>query len=70
MPLFDSYIMADWSGAARRRGLRSDSIWIAHGLITADVPASNSPFSRTEAVQLIRALLVEAIAQTTRARLF
>jgi hypothetical protein len=28
MPLFDFYIMADWSGGARRRGGRSDTIWI------------------------------------------
>jgi hypothetical protein len=31
MRLFDFYIMVDWSGAARRRGRRSDTIWIAHG---------------------------------------
>jgi ABC-type uncharacterized transport system substrate-binding protein len=31
MPLFDFYIMVDWSGGARRRAGRSDTIWIAHG---------------------------------------
>jgi hypothetical protein len=31
MPLFDFYIMLDWSGAARRIGGRSDMIWIAQG---------------------------------------
>jgi hypothetical protein len=29
MPLFDFYIMVDWSGGATRRGGR-DTIWIAH----------------------------------------
>ena len=48
MPLFDFYIMVDWSGGARRRGGRSDTIWIAHGPRTADTPLTNSPNSRTD----------------------
>jgi hypothetical protein len=52
MPLFDVYIMVDWSGAAGRRGRRSDCIWIAHGRTEADEPVTDSPFSRTEAIQL------------------
>jgi hypothetical protein len=31
MPLFDFYVMVDWSGATRHRGRRSDCIWIGHG---------------------------------------
>ena len=31
MSLFDFYIMVDWSGATRRRGMRADTIWIAYG---------------------------------------
>ena len=57
MSLFDFYIMVDWSGAARRRGMRTDAIWIAYGDIKADNPKTVSPFSRTEATQLVRSLL-------------
>jgi precorrin-8X/cobalt-precorrin-8 methylmutase len=66
MALFDFYIMVDWSGGARRRGGRSDTIWIAHGSINADAPLTNSPFSRTEAVHLIRSLLVNEIESKRR----
>jgi precorrin-8X/cobalt-precorrin-8 methylmutase len=62
MPLFDFYIMVDWSGAARRRGRRSDCIWIAHGPTEADEPVTDSPFSRTEAICLIRSVLLKEIA--------
>jgi hypothetical protein len=61
MPLFDFYIMADWSGTARRRGGRPDTIWIAYGRRGDDEPLTDSPFSRTEAVHLIYALLVNEI---------
>jgi hypothetical protein len=54
MPLFDFYIMVDWSGAARREGQRSDTIWIAYGPTTDDAPITDSPFTRTEAIQLIK----------------
>jgi hypothetical protein len=66
MPLFDFYIIVDWSGGARRRGGRSDTIWIAHGLIAADAPLTNSPFSRTEAVRLIDLLLAQQIEAKRR----
>jgi precorrin-8X/cobalt-precorrin-8 methylmutase len=66
MPLFDFYIMVDWSAAARRRGGRSDTIWIAHGSTSADVPLTDSPFSRTEAVRLIHSLLVNEIESKRR----
>jgi hypothetical protein len=56
MPLFDFYIMVDWSGAASRRGGRSDTIWVAHGPRTAD-----SPHSRTEAIDLVTSLLQKEI---------
>ena len=57
MSLFDFYIMVDWSGAARRRGMRADAIWIAYGDIKAEKPKTLSPFSRTEATQLVDSLL-------------
>ena len=57
MPLFDAYIMVDWSGGDRRRAGRQDCIWIAHGPSTAGSPATVSPPSRTEAEQVIRAQL-------------
>jgi hypothetical protein len=66
MSLFDFYIMVDWSGGARRRGGRPDTIWIAHGPITADAPLTDSPFSRTEAVRLIHSLLVDEIQSKRR----
>ena len=66
MPLFDFYIMVDRSGAARRRGRRSDCIWIAHGPTEADEPVTDSPFSRTEAIRLIRSVLLKEIASGHR----
>ena len=66
MPLFDFYIMVDWSGGARRRGGRSDTIWIAHGPTIADAPLTDSPFSRTEAIHLIHSLLVNEIESERR----
>jgi precorrin-8X/cobalt-precorrin-8 methylmutase len=66
MSLFDFYIMVDWSGGARRRGGRSDTIWIAHGPIKADAPQTDSPFSRTEAVRLIHYLLVNELESKRR----
>jgi hypothetical protein len=66
MPLFDAYIMTDWSGVSRRRKNRQDAIWIAYGGIEDDSPQTESPPSRTEAVELIRSLILERI--TTRSR--
>jgi hypothetical protein len=66
MPLFDFYIMVDWSGGARRRGDRSDTIWIAHGRRTADTPLPDSPRSRTEAIALIEPVLERAIRSEQR----
>jgi hypothetical protein len=65
MPLFDFYIMVDWSGGATRRGGR-DTIRIAHGPRTADVPLTCNPYSRTEAVHLIRSLLLEEVSSKRR----
>ena len=64
MPLFDTYIMTDWSGGSRRRKNRQDAIWIAYGGIGDDSPQTESPPSRSEAVELICSLLLERI--TTR----
>ena len=57
MPLFDAYIMVDWSGGDRRRAGKQDCIWIAHGPATATAPMTISPASRTEAEQIIRSQL-------------
>ena len=59
MPLFDAYIMTDWSGDSRRRKNRRDAIWIAYGGIEDDSPQTESPPSRSEAVELIRSLMLE-----------
>jgi hypothetical protein len=66
MPLFDFYIMVDWSGAASRRAGRSDTIWIAHGPRTADVAVTRSPHSRTEAIDLIHSVLEKEISLKRR----
>jgi hypothetical protein len=66
MPLFDFYVMVDWSGGARRRGARADTIWIAHGPITADTPLTDSPFSRTEAIRSIHSLLLKETGSRRR----
>jgi hypothetical protein len=66
MPLFDFYIMVDWSGAASRRTGRSDTIWIAHGPRTADVAVTRSPHSRTEAIDLIHSVLEKEISLERR----
>jgi precorrin-8X/cobalt-precorrin-8 methylmutase len=62
MPLFDAYIMVDWSGSDRRRAGSQDCIWIAHGPTTATAPITVSPPSRTEAEQIIRAQLQPIVA--------
>jgi hypothetical protein len=61
MPLFDFYIMVDWSGAARRRGMRADAIWIAFGGVVDESPKTISPFSRSEATQFVHELLEEQV---------
>lgn len=66
MPLFDAYIMVDWSGSDRRRAGRRDCIWIAHGPARAAKPTTVSPPSRTEAEQIIRAELQSIVAANNR----
>jgi precorrin-8X/cobalt-precorrin-8 methylmutase len=62
MPLFDAYVMVDWSGSDRRRADSQDCIWIAHGPAAAVAPTTVSPASRTEAEQIIRAQLQPIVA--------
>jgi hypothetical protein len=69
MPLFDFYIIVDWSGAARRRGLRADSIWVAFGSVEDGSPKTLSPFSRSEATHLVRELLRAQLRDRHRALL-
>jgi hypothetical protein len=66
MPQFDAYIMTDWSGGSRRRKNGQDAIWIAHGDIEDDSPQTQSPSSRTQAVELIRSLLHEWVNNRSR----
>lgn len=58
MPLFDAYVMIDWSGGDRRRGGKNDCIWIAHGRRAASSPTTWSPRSRTDAENALRPLLL------------
>ena len=69
MPLFDFYIMVDWSGGARRRGGRADTIWIAFGPRTADAASTVSPHSRTEAIQLVESILDKTVRSKQHALL-
>jgi precorrin-8X/cobalt-precorrin-8 methylmutase len=62
MPLFDCYVMVDWSGGDRRRARKQDCIWIAHGPATSAEPSTVSPPSRTDAAHFIRAQLEPFIA--------
>ncbi len=66
MPLFDAYIMTDWSAGSRRRKNRHDAIWIAYGGIEDDSPETQSPSSRTEAIELVRSLLHERVTSRSR----
>ncbi len=66
MPVFDFYILVDWSGAARRRGMRADAIWIAFGRVLDESPKTVSPFSRSEATQLVRELLEAQVSEGHR----
>src|SRR5215468_1271596 len=63
MPLFDAYVMVDWSGSDRRRSGRQDCIWIAHGSGEVAAPVTVSPPSRTEAEQIIRAELQSVVTR-------
>jgi hypothetical protein len=66
MPLFAFYIMVDWSGGSARRGMQTDSIWIAFGGTSDIAPKTLSPFSRSEATQFIRELLREQLSRGRR----
>lgn len=66
MPLFDAYVMVDWSGRDSRRGGKKDCIWIAHGRRTAPTPTTLSPRSRTDAENAIRPLLLASASVKER----
>jgi hypothetical protein len=53
MPLFDHYIMIDWTGGNSRRVNRPDAIWVASGEGTATAPSIDNPASRSEATALV-----------------
>jgi hypothetical protein len=66
MTLFDAYIMTNWSGGSRRRKNQRDAIWIAYGGIQDKSPQTESPSSRTEAIELNRSLLHEWATSRSR----
>lgn len=57
MPIFEEYVMVDWSGGNRRRRGSNDCIWIAYGNGVSAAPTTISPASRTEAEDFIRSRL-------------
>jgi hypothetical protein len=57
MPLFAYYIMVDWSGGNSRSSNRPNCIWIAHGSANEQEPATESPRSRTEAIERVEQLV-------------
>jgi len=68
MPLFDVYVMVDWSAAAtRKRG--KDSIWIGaferHGSVLAQLALEN-PETRSEATERLCALLTRCLENGQR----
>ncbi len=64
MPLFDAYVMVDWSGGNGRRFGQQDCIWIAHGAVYAAAPETANPSSRTKAEHLIRSLIEPFVASS------
>ena len=68
MPIFDAYLMVDWSAANTPR-LGKDSIWIAYGerdgKATRVVWNRNVP-TRSEAMALVREVMVECVAEGKR----
>ena len=70
MPLFDAYVMVDWSGSNRRRagraGLHLDCTWAFY---SQREPTTVSPPSRTEAEHFMRAQL-QPIVAAKRGRVF
>ena len=64
MPLFDAYIMADWS-AASARNLGKDSIWLGIARPGASTTVENIA-TRLEARGRLQALAAEALAQGHR----
>lgn len=53
MAIFDFYIMVDWSGGNSRAANRAHCIWIAQGAGEDPQPATESPRSRTEAIDRV-----------------
>lgn len=53
MAIFDFYIMVDWSGGNSRTANRRNCIWIAQGAGNEEHPATESPRSRTEAIDRV-----------------
>jgi precorrin-8X/cobalt-precorrin-8 methylmutase len=68
-PLFDSYVMVDWSAESRPK-LGADSIWVAlHVLIgngVPDVVAAANPPTRAAAAALIESMLQFELAEGRR----
>ncbi len=67
MPLFEHYVMVDWSGGNARKVGRPDALWLASGARGDREPVIANPASRTEAVELLRSM-VAPFAAEPRAR--
>ena len=66
MPLFDYYMMIDWSGGNSRGANRANCIWIAHGRRADAEPVCESPLSRTDAIRRVIELLEEGMGANER----
>ena len=56
MPLFDAYVMVDWSGGSRPT-CGPNSIWIAHGTAALPMPQTLNPRTRAAATTAVQAIL-------------
>lgn len=66
MPIFDGYLMVDWSASSTPKTGR-DSIWIAWGRSDGDRPPQTANLStRTKAREFAESLLADAVGQKLR----
>jgi precorrin-8X/cobalt-precorrin-8 methylmutase len=68
MSVFDFYVMVDWSGANRRIANRANCIWLAHGSLHDRHPTTESPSSRSEAIDRVVELAANHLGASSRSR--
>ena len=68
MARFDFYIMVDWSGGNRRAANRKNCIWIAHGAREDQQHTTESPRSRTEAIDRVIQLTCQFLQANSERR--